>query len=444
MSVENPLANRRQVIRHTSALLTNGFVQVRGGGAATTTIANAAASEDSPKKKPARIAVIGAGWWSQGWHLPQLDRNPKAEIAAIVQHSEHPSSKLAELKSRTTLSDKYNAPWYEDITDVFNDKDTLGPIDGVVVATPHSTHYEIGRTLLAEAHRRRRAGESPLHVLMEKPMTADVDQAKQLHDLVAEYKQKGGKGCFLINHSANYREKAKIARQIVEDGKLGCIQHISAFFASPLMEIFDDPDMKGWNEPQGNMIGNGFAWGQIAHMLGYLFHVIPDLQPRECFCRMSYSDKTGADVAHSATILCSNCDGQEVVLSLSGTALVPGGETEGVGKQVRVQIYGKKGALLFAGNDNQANSGHMELRRVETGGKIETPAGNDFYFENTEQDGIGPESLQIFVAACNGEDYYDGASTFLGLKTVQTIHAMYRSAKSMKHESVEYANVNTA
>ena len=34
---------------------------------------------------PARIAVIGAAWWSQGWHLPQLQRNPDAEIAAIMQ-----------------------------------------------------------------------------------------------------------------------------------------------------------------------------------------------------------------------------------------------------------------------------------------------------------------------------------------------------------------------
>ena len=184
---KNLLSSRRKVIRDTSALVTvTGFVKVRGGATATTANAATTAVTNEEKKKPARIAVIGAGWWSQGWHLPQLDRNPKAEIAAIVQHSEHPSSKLARLQSRTELAEKYKAPWYEDITDVFDDEDNLGPIDGVLVATPHSTHYEIGRTLLAEAHRRRRAGEPPLHVLMEKPVTADVDQAKQLHDLVVE------------------------------------------------------------------------------------------------------------------------------------------------------------------------------------------------------------------------------------------------------------------
>ena len=32
----------------------------------------------------ANIVLIGAGWWSQGWHLPHLHRNEKVRIAAIV------------------------------------------------------------------------------------------------------------------------------------------------------------------------------------------------------------------------------------------------------------------------------------------------------------------------------------------------------------------------
>jgi hypothetical protein len=41
-------------------------------------------TEEGEAPRPARIAVIGAAWWSQGWHLPQLLRNPDAEIAAIM------------------------------------------------------------------------------------------------------------------------------------------------------------------------------------------------------------------------------------------------------------------------------------------------------------------------------------------------------------------------
>ena len=40
-------------------------------------------------------------------------------------------------------------------------------LDGVIVSTPHATHFEVGVELLA------RPG---LHILMEKPFTTDVDQ----------------------------------------------------------------------------------------------------------------------------------------------------------------------------------------------------------------------------------------------------------------------------
>lgn len=70
----------------TSERLTNQFA-----ACASTSKMDAAADAARPAKiahtepGPARIAVIGAAWWSQGWHLPQLQRNPDAIIAGIMQ-----------------------------------------------------------------------------------------------------------------------------------------------------------------------------------------------------------------------------------------------------------------------------------------------------------------------------------------------------------------------
>jgi predicted dehydrogenase len=58
-----------------------------------------------------------------------------------------------------------------------------------------------------------------------------------------------------------------------------------------------------------------------------------------------------------------------------------------------------------------------------------------FEFENTDQDGDGPESLQNFLDACLGRDYFPGADAEVGLKAVATLDAMYRSALSGKAES---------
>lgn len=81
------------------------------------------------------------------------------------------------------------------------------------------------------------------------------------------------------------------------------------------------------------------------------------------------------------------------------------------------------------GDDPHENSGAVEIQVPERG----------FQFEELEQSGIGPESLQSFIDAClGGSNYYVGADALVGLRSVQTIDAMYRSHVSGNAESVRY------
>jgi len=48
----------------------------------------------------------------------------------------------------------------------------------------------------------------------------------------------------------------------------------------------------------------------------------------------------------------------------------------------------------------------------------------------------GPESIHSFIDGCLGKEYYDGANGLLGLKTVATIDAIYRSTISEMAENV--------
>mmetsp|Transcript_4157 Transcript_4157/g.11460 ORF Transcript_4157/g.11460 Transcript_4157/m.11460 type:complete len:327 (-) Transcript_4157:23-1003(-) len=314
-------------------------------------------------------------------------------------------------------------------------------IDGAIICTSHSSHFEIGKLLLREDDRRRKAGGKPLHIMMEKPMTTNVHEAKDLHELVISRQPIDRIGCFLLNHSANYREQTKVAQAIVKDGKLGTIRHVTASFAAPLSWLFDDPANKGWNEPDstGTMLGNGFAWGQSSHILAWIFHVgCGQIQPRKVFCIMSHSERTGADVAHTASI---QCDG-EVTFALSGTSLLPGCQysTSPVGKEVHIEMFGSKGALMYHGNDLDPSSGRLEFRlggNDKDAGKAEVLCANlGFLFENAAQGGQGPESLQNFVTACFSKKMYAGADSKIGLMTVQAIEAMYRSQSSGKVEVV--------
>lgn len=394
--------------------------------------------------KAAKIVVVGAGWWTQGWHLPHLHRNPKAEIAAIIDTAEQPRSNLnPNLEPLSTLRAKYNCPSFSSVEELFNkDSKLAASIDGVIVCTPHATHSDVGGFLLEQAKKRKEqpSGGKPLHILMEKPFTTSVDQAKQMHDAVQEYSTGG----FLINHSANYTPQAQMARDLIKSGRIGQVRHITASFASPLSWIFEDPSNTGWNQPTpGLMLGNGFAWGQQSHLLSWIYHVCgPSLIPHRVFCKMGYSHKTGADVSHAATIQCTN----GATFSLSGTSLLPGNAHSDppVGKQVKITIYGTDGALSYSGDDRDPSSGRLELRiggedAGDREGNVEVYCEDSgFVFEELDQDGAGPQSVQNFIAACLDENYYVGADSLIGFRSVQTLDAMYRSDHSGNAEQVMY------
>ncbi|CAB9508443.1 Oxidoreductase family, NAD-binding Rossmann fold [Seminavis robusta] len=386
-------------------------------------------------EKVAQIAMVGAGWWSQGWHLPHLSRNPNSKIVAIVDTAEHPKSSLdPNLQPLAALQEKYECPIFSSVQELFEkEPDLAASLDGVIVCTPHATHSDIGGFLLQQSASRAK----PLHVLMEKPMTTNVDQAKKLHRAASS----SPSSLFMVNHSANFIPQTIQARKLVESGAIGDIQHITGFMASPLSWIFEDPANTGWNEPTpGVMIGNGFAWGQASHLLAWIYHVCGPtaLIPQKVYCTMHHSQTTGADVAHAASINCNN----NVTMSLSGTSLLPGNAHSDppVAKQIDIKIYGTKGAIHYGGDDRESTSGRLELRRGpghDDEGAVQVHCPDlGFQFEELDQDGTGPLSVQNFLKKCVGDECYVGADSLVGFRSIQTLDAMYRSQASGMPEEV--------
>jgi len=149
-------------------------------------------------------------------------------------------------------------------------------------------------------------------------------------------------------------------------------------------------------------------------------------------------------VAHSASIRCRDESARAsadntVVFSLSGTSLLPGDAHSDppVGKHIQIGLYGSGGSLLYSGMDLESSSGSLELRRMPAG-NTELPAGDGFAFENLDTNGAGPESVQVLIQACREgpSAAYVGASSAIGLRTVQVLDAMYRSHKESKEVTV--------
>mmetsp|Transcript_13092 Transcript_13092/g.22444 ORF Transcript_13092/g.22444 Transcript_13092/m.22444 type:complete len:266 (+) Transcript_13092:72-869(+) len=260
----------------------------------------------------------------------------------------------------------------------------------------------------------------------------------------------------------------------------------------PLMWLFDDAKNHSWvsktpwktgiesssgeesvaADGKAPMTGNGFAWGQIAHVLAWIYAVLgvggddsDDIAiPTKVYCTMSHAPKTGADISLAAVITCH--DG--VTFSLAGTALLPGSQysSKPVGKHIKVELFGENGSLMYGGDDKIPESGRLELRKTAVGkaedGRLSFPCSNHdwteclgdmaselkdgFYFEDGEQKGLGPGSMAAFLEACRASSSAFAHSkhlptsaiddSLIGLRTVQVIDAMYRSSSSGSVESI--------
>ena len=93
----------------------------------------------------AKVVVLGAGWWTQGWHLPHLHRHPDAEIVAVVDPCATPRSAISTLVPLKELGTKYGCATFES----FDACLASGlAFDGVIVCTSHASHSQLGAQAL--------------------------------------------------------------------------------------------------------------------------------------------------------------------------------------------------------------------------------------------------------------------------------------------------------
>ena len=143
----------------------------------------------------ANVAVIGCGYWGKN-----LVRN-FAQLGAlrmVCDGAEVGRTRAAEM-----------APHAEVVGDV--DKVLSAPVEGVVIATPAETHYELTRQAL----------EASKDVLCEKPLALTYEQGAELVRL-AECQGR----ILMVGHVLEYHPGIVRLLQLVRGGELGKVQYI--------------------------------------------------------------------------------------------------------------------------------------------------------------------------------------------------------------------------
>jgi predicted dehydrogenase len=142
------------------------------------------------------IAVVGSGYWGKN-HVKNF-----YELESLYAVCELDQIKREELK------EKYpDVKLFFDFNEMLNDK----TIDGIVIATPAQTHFELARQCL----------ESGFPVLVEKPMVLNTKDAEFLTELANKKKLP-----LMVGHILEYHPAIVKMKELVDSGHLGEIKHI--------------------------------------------------------------------------------------------------------------------------------------------------------------------------------------------------------------------------
>jgi predicted dehydrogenase len=165
--------------------------------------------------KDLRFGVIGWGYWG-----PKIARNlkglPHATVSMVADSDVH---RLASLSSQTWTQVTTQAE------DIFR-----SDADAVVIATPVRTHYHLAKKALQHGK----------HVLVEKPLTANVAEAEELAELAQKQQR-----ILMVGHTFEYSPAVNELRKLVQSGDLGKIYCVEAerlnlgLFRSDINVIWD-------------------------------------------------------------------------------------------------------------------------------------------------------------------------------------------------------------
>lgn len=271
-------------------------------------------------KKVIGIGIVGAGF-ARTTQIPAFKDCIGARIVAIASgHRENAERVAEEFKIRHVAND-----WRELVA--------IDDVDLVSVVTPPATHMDI--TLAALQHGK--------HVLCEKPMAMNAEQARQMTERAAAT----GK-LALIDHELRFLNSRRMMRTMLQSGAIGTVRHCNYVFRSDYRGVLDRP----WDWWADESMGGGTLGAIGSHVIDSFRWVI-GAEIAEVFCMLSShiaerpDKETGAmrpvTSDDEAKLLFRFAD-SELTKKTTGAAALS--VVESGGHENRLEVYGATGALM--------------------------------------------------------------------------------------------------
>jgi predicted dehydrogenase len=153
-----------------------------------------------------KLGLIGCGGIMH-MHMHQLDPVKAAMVVGLADPSDTMIDHLVERFPRL-----HGLPRFADYRDLIKNVD----MDGVIIASPHTLHYQQIMTCLGEG----------LHVLAEKPMVCSTAHAKSV---IRKVKRTGR--ILMLSYQRHHLPAFRYARELIADGKIGKVTFVQGLQA---------------------------------------------------------------------------------------------------------------------------------------------------------------------------------------------------------------------
>lgn len=147
-----------------------------------------------------RVGLIGTSWWADAMYMPPLAAHEGATVVAVCGRNPATTAAFAD---RWGIAERFDDPiaMLESVE-----------LDGVIVASGNDSHHPITMAAL----------DRGLHVLCEKPLAQDADQAAEMTERAV-----ATGAITLVPFTYHYMPVNRWVRRLVADGYVGRPYHVN-------------------------------------------------------------------------------------------------------------------------------------------------------------------------------------------------------------------------
>ena len=344
-------------------------------------------------KEKVRIGIVGTGF-AKTVQIPAFHKIDGAEIVSIASaHAEN-----AEMTARDFGIAHFTGDWRETVE--------REDVDLICITTPPVYHREMSLFAL----------ENGRHVLCEKPMAMNADEAKEMTEKAAEKNVLA-----LIDHELRFLSGRRKAREIIQNGEIGVIRHAKYNFRAPHRGSPDAP----WNWWSDIESGGG-ALGAIGSHVFDSLRWFTNGEIAQVFCQLQTHVKERRDKESDEIKAVTTDDEANLILRFAdnefcedATANLSLSMVEYPAYQNRVEFFGTKGAVRveFDGELYIGKTDGETWRKIEIDLNEAVEGARNTGWNN----GFLAFATEIVKAIQSGETTVENAATFADGYQVQLL-----------------------